>query len=121
MQPEDLSQPAKHPETVASLLHQETSTQAPGFPTEYVLQLPISDEVIVRPGIQHQVHSHLHSVTFQPHDLGLTITPTLTKKTKFPATQQKPPETLGEVELSSEQEQPAQPSELTGEVEAFPS
>ncbi|MXQ87272.1 hypothetical protein E5288_WYG007485 [Bos mutus] len=121
VQPEDLSQPAKHPETAASLLHQETPTQAPGFPTEYEFQVPISDEVIVRPGIEHQVHSNLHSVTFQPHDLGLTITPTLTKQTKFPATQQKPPETLGEVELSSEQEQPAQPSEVTGEVEAFPS
>ncbi|XP_068833589.1 leucine-rich repeat-containing protein 37A3-like [Capricornis sumatraensis] len=121
VQPEDLSQPAKHPETVASMLHQETPTQAPGFPTEYVLQIPISDEVIVQHGIQHQVHSNLHNVTFQPHNLKLAITPTLIKKTKFPATQQKPPETLGEVELSSEQEQPAQPSELTGEVEAIPS
>lgn len=121
VQPEDLSQPAKHPETVASVLHQETPTQAPGFPTEYVLQIPISDEVIVQHGIQHQVHSNLHNVTFQPHNLKLAITPTIIKKTKFPATQQKPPETLGEVELSSEQEQPAQPSELTGEVEAIPS
>ncbi|KAB0365637.1 hypothetical protein FD754_009793, partial [Muntiacus muntjak] len=121
VQPEALSQPAKHPETVASpLLHQETPTQAPGFPTEYVFQVPMSDEVVVRPGIRHQVHSNLHNVAFQPHDLGLTITPTLIKKTKFPATQQKPPETLGEAELSSEQEQPAQPSELTGEDEAFP-
>nr|XP_020729045.1 leucine-rich repeat-containing protein 37A2-like isoform X2 [Odocoileus virginianus texanus] len=121
VQPEALSQPAKHPETVASpLLHQETPTQAPGFPTEYVFQVPMSDEVVVQPGIRHQVHSNLHDVAFQPHDLGLTITPMLIKKTKFPATQQKPPETLGEAELSSEQEQPAQPSELTGEGEAFP-
>ncbi|KAJ1072327.1 hypothetical protein K5549_017540, partial [Capra hircus] len=138
LQQEALSQPSEAPEEV------ETSS-----PEEALAQpLETPKETVAQPVAHHKVQqSLLHNVTVKPLDLVLTLTPEVTKEVEpspvqqevlsqppehfeevepLPAqqegpSQQKPPETLGEVELSSEQEQPAQPSELTGEVEAIPS
>ncbi|XP_073656005.1 LOW QUALITY PROTEIN: leucine-rich repeat-containing protein 37B-like [Tursiops truncatus] len=127
-----------------SLLHQDAPTQAPGLPTEYVHEIPVSEEVASLPGVQRHAHSNLPSVTLQPLDLELTITPEPTTEAEFPTAQQealtpplehpegtessptqqetsaKPPEPPGEVEPSREQEQPAQRSEPPGEVEPSP-
>ncbi|KAM9044313.1 leucine-rich repeat-containing protein 37A2-like isoform 3-T3 [Megaptera novaeangliae] len=140
------SQPPELPEEVEpSLLHQEAPTETPGFPTEYVLQIPVSDEVASLPGVQRHAHSNLPSVTLQPLDLELTITPEPTTEAELPTAQQealapppehpeeressptqqetlaKPPEPPGEVEPSREREQPAPPPEpSSGEVEPSP-
>ncbi|KAJ8779225.1 hypothetical protein J1605_012861 [Eschrichtius robustus] len=139
------SQPPERPEEVeSSLLDQEAPTQAPGFPTHYVLQSPVSDEVAYLPGVQRHTHLNLPSVTLQPLDLELSVTPEPTAEAKFPTAQQealapplehsedressptqqetsaKPPEPPGEVEPSREREQPAPPSEPPGEVELSP-
>ncbi|XP_068387487.1 leucine-rich repeat-containing protein 37A-like [Eschrichtius robustus] len=142
VQQETPSQPPESPEEVEpSLLHQEAPTQTPGFPTEYVLQIPVSDEVASLPGVQRHAHSNLPGVTLQPLDLELTITPEPTPEAELPTAQQealapplehpeetessptqqetsaKPPEPPGEVEPSREREQPAPPSEPPGDVE----
>ncbi|KAB0389747.1 hypothetical protein E2I00_014047 [Balaenoptera physalus] len=117
------SQPPEHPEEVEpSLLHQEAPSQAPGFPTEYVLQIPVSDEVASLPGVQHHAHSNLPSVTLQPLDLELTITPEPTTEAEFPTAQQEalapPLEHPEETESSpTQQETSAKPPEPPGEVE----
>ncbi|XP_061032646.1 leucine-rich repeat-containing protein 37A2-like isoform X3 [Eubalaena glacialis] len=145
VQQETPSQPPELPEEVEpSLLHQEAPTETPGFPTEYVLQIPVRDEVASLPGVQRHAHSNLPSVTLQPLDLELTITPEPTTEAEFPTAQQealapplehpeetessptqqetsaKPPEPPGEVEPSRERKQPAPPSEPPGEVEPSP-
>ena len=137
---ESPSQPPERPEEVqlASPAH------APGFPTQDVLQKPASEEPEAPHHPPHPVHSLLPTVTLQPLDLGLTITPEPTKETESTPVQQeplaqpveppeevelsptqqetseKPPEPPEEVEPLSEPEQPAPPSELPGEDEHFP-
>ncbi|XP_057569822.1 leucine-rich repeat-containing protein 37B-like [Hippopotamus amphibius kiboko] len=146
LQQEPPSQPLELPQAFEpSLLHQEAPTQALGYPTEYVLESPVSDEAASLAGIQHHAHSNVPSVTLKPLDLELTITPEPTTEAEFPTAQQEsltsPPEHPEETESSatqqespgqpleplaeaepspSEQGQPTQPSELSEEAEPFP-
>uniref|UniRef100_A0A8C3X9N2 Leucine-rich repeat-containing protein 37 N-terminal domain-containing protein n=1 Tax=Catagonus wagneri TaxID=51154 RepID=A0A8C3X9N2_9CETA len=158
------SQALEHPEEVDSSLQQDTQAQlpehpeevepspvqlgspahAPGFQTQDGPQILLSDEAEFQRHLPLTFHSHLPSVTLQPPDLGLTITPESTKEAGSTTAQQQalpqplehrkalasypdqqetsaqPPEPPGEAEPLSEQERPAESSEPPGEDEPFP-
>ncbi|KAH0500874.1 RING finger protein 17 [Microtus ochrogaster] len=112
-QPEVLVTPTELPEEAMPPTEQAPPLQV----VENVVETPSIHQVTFQPTQSEEHHYHLPHVVFRPVDVALTITSEPTKEMESSLTQQESPvhtlECPGEEEpFFSEQEQPAEPSEL---------